>query len=103
MGNMMLLQLFIGLVILVSIGQLYLIARYLLWPRIYRVTRCPWCWRDAGIQCDFPAPWSSTICHYHDRQIRAQSRARRHPARQLPAATPTKPAAVVLQAEEVQV
>ena len=43
-----LLQLFIGLVILVSIGQLYLIARYLLWPRIYRVTRCPWCWRDAA-------------------------------------------------------
>jgi len=103
MGNMMLLQLFIGLVILVSIGQLYLIARYLLWPRIYRVTRCPWCWRDAGIQRDFPASWSSTICTYHDRQIRAQSRARRHLARQLPAAPATKPAAVVRQAEEVQI
>lgn len=103
MGNMILLQLFIWLVILVSLGQVYLIARYLFWPRIYRVTRCPWCWRDAGIQRDFPAPWSSTICHYHDRQIRAQSSVRRHLARQLPDATPTKPAAVVLQAEEVQV
>src|SRR5258708_40356325 len=65
-----LLQLFIGLVILVSLGQLYLIARYLLWPQIRRVTHCPWCWRDAGIQHDFPAPWSSTICPYHDRELR---------------------------------
>ena len=103
MVSITLLQLFIWSVVLVSIGQLYLIARYLLGPRVHRITHCPWCWQDAGIQRDFPAPWSSTICHYHDRQIRAQSRARRHPARQLPAATPTKPAAVVLQAEEVQV
>jgi hypothetical protein len=103
MGTMTLPRLFILAMILVSVGQAYLLARCLLWPRIRRVTHCPWCWRDAGIQRDFPAPWSSTICHYHDRQIRAQSRVRRHLARQLPAATPTKPAAVVLQAEEVQV
>ena len=99
MGNMILLQLFILTVILVSLGQVSLIARYLLWPRIHRVTHCPWCWKDAGIANDFPPPWSSTICPYHDRQIRAQARARRH----LPAAPATKPAAVVLQAEEVQV
>ncbi len=102
MLSMTLLQLYIWSVILVSIGQLYIIARYLLWPRVYRITHCPWCWQDAGIQRDFPAPWSSTICHYHDRQIRAQSRARRL-TRRLPAAAPTKPAAAVLQAEEVRV
>ncbi len=102
MGNMILLQLFIWLVILVSVGQVYLIARYLLWPRIYRVTRCPWCWRDAGIQRDFPAPWSSTICTYHSRQLLAQSRTRRL-SRQVPAASTTQPTAVILQAEEVQV
>ncbi len=102
MGTMTLLQPFILAVILVSIGQFYLIARYLLWPRVHRVTHCPWCWQDAGIQRDFPAPWSSTICHYHDRQLRAQSRARRL-TRHLPVAPATKPAAVVLQAEEVQV
>jgi hypothetical protein len=102
MGNMILLQLFIWVVILVSVGPLYLIARYLLWPRICRVTHCPWCWRDAGIEHDFPAPWTSTICTYHDRQLRAQARAGRL-TRHLPAAPVTKPAAVVLQAEEVQV
>jgi hypothetical protein len=96
MGTMTLLQLFIWAVILVSIGQISLIGRYLLWPRIRRITHCPWCWRDAGIAHDFPAPWSSTICSYH----RVQERARRQ-ARQRPSAAPTKPAAVVLQAEEV--
>src|SRR5258707_660101 len=103
MGNMILLQLFILAVILVSFGQLYLIGRYLLWPRIRRVTHCPWCWRDAGIERDFPAPWSSTICSYHSRQIRAQASARHHLIRHLPPTPATKPAAVVLQAEEVQV
>src|SRR5258708_39173417 len=52
MGNMILLRLFIWLVILVSFGQLYLIGRYLLWPRIHRITHCPWCWKDAGIERD---------------------------------------------------
>ncbi len=101
MGTMTLLQLFIWCVILVSIGQLFLIARYL-WPRIHRVTHCPWCWKDAGIANDFPPPWSSTICPYHDRQIRAQASAR-HLSRHLPAAPATKPSAVVRQAEEVQI
>jgi hypothetical protein len=100
MVTMLLLRLFIGAAVL---GQLYLIIRYLLWPRIQRIRHCPWCWREAGIECDFPAPWSSTICTYHDRQLRAQSRARRRLARQLPATTPTKPAAPRLQAEEVRV
>ncbi len=103
MGNMILLQLFIWAVILVSIGQLYLIARYLLWPRIRRITHCPWCWKDAGIDRDFPAPWSSTICPYHDRQIRAQARARRRLPSPLPAVPTTKPVAVVQEIEEVQI
>ena len=102
MGTMMLLQLFIWSVVLVTLGQLYLLGRYLLWPRIRCIIRCPWCWKEAGIGSEFPHPWSSTICPYHDRQLRAQSRARRL-TRHLPAAAPTKPAAVVLQAEEVQV
>ena len=69
--------------ILVGLGQLWLLTRYLLLPRLHQVTHCPWCWQDAGIAQDFPAPWSSTICPYHDRQIRAQARARRqrlHPS-----------------------
>jgi len=93
-------------VILVSIGQLYLIARYLLWPRLRRITHCPWCWRDAGIEGDFPAPWSSTMCAYHRAQERARRQARaRRSTTQLPAAAPTRPAAAALQAiqaEEVQ-
>jgi hypothetical protein len=102
MVNTTLLQLFIFAVILVSLGQLYLATRYILWPRLQRVTHCPWCWQDAGIAHDFPAPWSSTICPYHDRQMRTLAGARRR-TRHLPAASTTKPAAVVLQAEEVAV
>jgi hypothetical protein len=98
MGTMTLLQLFIWAVILVSIGQVYLLARYLLWPRIRRITHCPWCWKDAGIARDFPAPWSSTICSYH----LALEKARRL-ARQRPSVAATKPTVVVLQTEEVQV
>ncbi len=97
-----LLQLFIGLVILVSIGQIYLIGRYLLWPRICRVTHCPWCWQDAGLERDFPAPWSSTICTYHSRQLLTQSRTRCL-TRHLPATPATQPTVVVRQAEEVQI
>lgn len=102
MGNMTIIQLFIWSVVLVSLGQVYLIARYLLWPRIRRVTHCPWCWQDAGIGSEFPRPWSSTICSYHNRQIRAQARAR-HLSRHLPAASTTQSTAPQLQAEEVQI
>ncbi len=98
MVNSTQLQLFILVVIFVSLGQLYLIARYLLWPSLRRFTHCPWCWHDAGIESDFPAPWSSTICSYHQAQVRARRLTRR-----LLAASTTEPAAVVLQAEEVQV
>ncbi len=101
MGNMILLQLFILAVIVVSIGQICLIGRYLLWPRVHRITHCPWCWRDAGIANDFPPPWSSTICSYHDHQVRQQSRVRRL-TRQLVAA-PTQPAVAARPPEEVQV
>ena len=100
--TMPLLRLLIGAVMLVSLGQLYLIGRYLLWPRVHRVTHCPWCWRDAGIGSEYPRPWSSTICPYHDRRVREQSRAHRL-TRHLPATPVTQPTVVVLQAEEVQV
>lgn len=102
MGTMILLRLFILAVILVSVGQAYLLARYLLWPRICRVTHCPWCWQDAGIERDFPASWSSTICHYHDCQLRTQYMARRL-TRHRPSVPATEPATVVHQAEEVQI
>ncbi|HEY6407684.1 MAG TPA: hypothetical protein VIY29_09480 [Ktedonobacteraceae bacterium] len=95
------LQLFIWAVILVSTGQVYLIARYLLWPRIYRITHCSWCWRDAGIADDYPAPWSSTICHHHDRQMRAQSAARRLTRERAMAAT--RPAITDLPASAMEV
>ena len=103
MVNMHLLGLYILAVILVTMAQGYLIVRYLLWPRIRRITHCPWCWRDAGIGNEFPAPWSSTICLYHKQQIHLQSSKRRL-TRLMPAA-PTKPAIEVVQpqAEEVLV
>src|SRR5712692_5517989 len=86
-GAMTHLQLFIWAVVLVSTGQVYLIARYLLWPRIYRITHCCWCWQDAGIMHEYPAPWSSTICQHHDRQLRAGSTARRQARERAAAAT----------------
>jgi hypothetical protein len=95
-----LLHLFILAVILVSIGQLFVMVRYLVWPRLHRITHCPWCWRDAGIMNGFPAPWSSTMCSYHAQQIRFQSRTRSL-TRQRSANVHTKPAAM-LYAEEVE-
>lgn len=71
------LAIFIWSVIPVSFGLLCLLTRCFLLPRLHQVTHCPWCWRDAGIVQNFPAPWSSTICPYHDQQVRAQARARR--------------------------
>jgi len=93
---MTLLQFFILTVILITTGQICLIARYLLWPRLRRITHCPWCWKDAGIARDFPAPWSSAICLYHNRQLRVQS-SRRRLTRPPPAAATTKPAVEVVQ------
>jgi hypothetical protein len=100
MVNITLLQLFVLTVMLLSAAQVYLVVRFLVWPRIQRLAHCPWCWAEAGIARDFPPPWSSTICSFHNRQIRAQS-SRRH-TRPAPAAT-TKPAIEVPQpqAEEV--
>lgn len=77
MEPVILLHLFILTVILVSIGQLFVMVRYLVWPPLRRITHCPWCWRDAGITGEFPAPWSSTMCPYHAHQIRLQSRRHR--------------------------
>lgn len=100
MVNVTLLRLFVLAVILVSCAHLFLIVRYLLWPRIRRITHCPWCWRDAGIAQDFPAPWSSTICAYHERRLQEQARARRL-IRQRSAAAPTRPAGAIHPVEEV--
>jgi hypothetical protein len=77
MEDMTLLRLFILAVILVSTAQLCVITRYLLWPRIRRITHCAWCWQQAGIADEFPICWSSTICHYHSRKMIEQSRTRR--------------------------
>lgn len=98
MVNTTLLQLFIFAVLFVSLGQLSLIARSLLWPRIWRIIHCPWCWKDAGIADNFPPPWTSTVCLYHDRQIRAQSAARRLARQRATAAD--RPAISVLQGVE---
>ena len=75
------LAIFTWFVILVGFGQLCLLTLCLLLPHLRQITHCPWCWRDAGIAQDFPAPWSSTICPYHNRQIRAQARTRRQSLR----------------------
>lgn len=89
MGNMTLIGLFILAVILVSTAQLCVITRYLLWPRIRRITHCAWCWQQAGIADEFPACWSSTICHYHSRKIVEQSRARQLARQRVTASTRT--------------
>ena len=102
MVNMHLIGLYILAVILVTTGQLYLIVRYVLWPRIQCLTHCPWCWKQAGIEHEFPAPWSSTICSYHKQQIRAQSSKRRL-TRPTPVAAPTKPAVEVVQPQGEEV
>lgn len=96
-----LLHLFILAVILVSMGQLFVMVRYLVWPRLHRITHCPWCWRDAGIMNGFPALWSSTMCPYHAQQIRLQSRMRSL-TRQRSANIHTKPAAAMFHVEEVE-
>lgn len=74
MGNMIPLQL---AVILVSIGQLYIIIQYILWPHAQRITHCPWCWKALRLTRHYPRQWSSTICAHHERQILAQAAARR--------------------------
>ena len=101
MENMTILRLFIWAVILVSIGQCYLIVRYMLWPRIQRITHCAWCWQQAGLAAEFPPSWSSTICHYHSRKMVKQSRARRL-ARQY-VTTPTRIAVTERPTEEARV
>lgn len=94
MVTLTLLRLFVWAVVLASSGQLYLIARYILWPQVHRILHCPWCWRDAGIEQDFPAPWSSALCTYHRRQQRAYLAARRV-ARQQRSVAPTRPAVAI--------
>lgn len=101
MEPVILLHLFILAVLLVSIGQLFVLVRSLLWPRLHRITHCPWCWRDAGIASEFPAPWSSTMCPYHAHQIRLQSR-RHHLAREKSAPISSRSADALLLVKEVE-
>lgn len=56
-----------------------------IWPGLVRKSHCAWCWKALHLMQWYPRSWSSTICGYHDRQLRAQSAARR--ARRLTAAT----------------
>lgn len=56
-----------------------------LWPVLVRISHCAWCWKALHLMQWYPRGWSSTICGHHDRQLRAQSAARR--ARRLAAAT----------------
>ena len=55
-----------------------------LWPALIRKSHCAWCWKALRLMRWYPPEWSSTICGRHDRQLRAQSAARR--ARRLAAA-----------------
>jgi hypothetical protein len=54
-------------------------------PVLMRKSHCAWCWKALHLMQWYPRGWSSTICGHHDRQLRAQSAARR--ARRLAAAT----------------
>lgn len=97
-----LLQIFIGWVILTNLGQLYLMARYILWPRLRRILCCPWCWQDCGMMAHFPLRWSSSICGYHEEVIRAQQAHRRSLRRQRWAQTQPEADVLILLAGEVQ-
>ena len=104
MVNMTVLRLFILAVILVTSSQMYLITRYVLWPRLQRITHCPWCWQQAGIEGEFPAPWSSTICPYHRKSMLARRQSsKRRLTRPMPAASPTKPAVEMPQPQVEEV
>jgi hypothetical protein len=48
-----------------------------LWPTLVRKSHCAWCWNSLRLMRWYPRRWSSTICERHDRQLRAQSAARR--------------------------
>jgi arylamine N-acetyltransferase len=60
-----------------------LLALYLMlftwhfWPALLRKSHCAWCWKSFHLMRWYPQRWSSTICLHHDRQLRAQSAARR--------------------------
>ncbi len=62
-----------------------------LWPAFIQKSHCAWCWKSFRLMRWYPRDWSSTICGHHNRQLRAQSAARR--ARRL-AATTSPPAEV---------
>ncbi|HVB20572.1 MAG TPA: hypothetical protein VNG51_01320 [Ktedonobacteraceae bacterium] len=47
------------------------------WRFLRRKIYCPWCWQRCHMMHRFPATWSSTICHHHERRMLAQVAARR--------------------------
>ncbi len=73
---------------------LTLYLTFLTWylcPMLVSKSHCAWCWKSLHLMHWYPRGWSSTICPRHDRQLRAQSAARR--ARRL--AESARPAAEV--------
>ncbi len=71
----------IGIVLTLSLTLL----AWFIWPALMRKSHCAWCWKALYLMRWYPRGWSSTICGRHDRQLRAQSAARR--GRRLAAAT----------------
>ena len=64
------------LLVVVGGGGLLLVLTCGLWPFCSRIVHCPWCWRACRLP-HYPEQWSSTICRYHARCLRAQQAARR--------------------------
>ncbi len=80
------LSIFIWFTLVGIVLTLYLtFFTWYLWPGLMRKSHCPWCWQSLHLMRWYPRRWSSTICLHHDRQLRAQSAARR--ARRLATAT----------------
>ena len=51
-----------------------------------RQFHCVWCWH--ALHLPFPSRWSSSMCPYHHRRIRAQAQARRARRRAMASASP---------------
>lgn len=49
----------------------------MIWSSIRKYLYCPWCWERFGIGRWYPRPWSSTVCIYHEKRLRAHIAARR--------------------------
>lgn len=75
---MTILDIFIYFALVGILLALYLtLFTWYCWPALVRKTHCAWCWKSLHLMRWYPRRWSSTICLHHDRQLRAQSAARR--------------------------